>query len=189
MLHNLSGSSANKWGQLYCMVQMTLTQTPNSITSSSYFWDSPRVTCLCSQKSLSAGISLYLQPITNCYDSLLWLQLPLLMSSFSKVCRRACSSAYCQFSSGDWEFFWRSKSPSFRIHSSSNCCGNEERRLSFPRTYRVCFVDLSSITIQLQSPETPLESWPSDSPLLIFWYKFSVKLFSSTISNLIPAFK
>lgn len=134
MLHNLHGSSANKCGQLYCMVQMTLTQTPNSITPSSYFWDSPRVTCLCSQKRLSARISLYLQPVTNCCDFLLCLQLPLLMSSFSKVCKGASLSAYCQFSSGDHQFYWRSKSPSFRIHSSSNCCGNEERRLSFPRT-------------------------------------------------------
>lgn len=147
MLITLCGSSANKWDWLYCIVQMTLTQTPNSIISCNYFWDSPSVTSFCSQKSLSTGISLCLQSINNCYDFLLWPQLPLLMSLFSKVCKRPSSLAYCQVSSGDGQCYWCSRSPSFRSHSSFNCYESEERCLPFWRICHICLVDLQSIFV------------------------------------------
>ena len=73
---------------------------------------------LCSQKNLSARMSFYLQPITNCSDFLLGLQFPLLMSLFSKVSKRASWVAHCWFSSWDSQYYWRSKSPSSGSHNS-----------------------------------------------------------------------
>lgn len=91
------------------MFQMTLTQIPNSIISSNYFWGSTRVTSVVLTKETSAKVSLYLQPITNCYDFSLWLQFPVLISLLSQVPDRSYLLAYCLFSSGYSQYYCCSK--------------------------------------------------------------------------------
>lgn len=147
------------------MFQMTLTQIPNSVISSNYFWDSPRVTSIGLTKE-TVCVSLHLLPMTNCCDFSLWLQVPLLKSLFFCVQQGLFIILLLILLRGRPVLLLQS--PSSMSDSSSSHYENKGR-LFFLRTYCICSVDFQCITVHVQGSKMMIKSWHSDFPFLIFW--------------------
>lgn len=162
---------------------MTLTQTPNSIPSSNYCWDSPRVTSLVSghcggTSSISSpGTSICFgcgenkgdekksvcrnQSSPSVYNSLLWSFSVATFPSANVISPRDLFVSLLLILLRRQTVCGCSFSPSSVSYSSSNCCGNEERKLPSQRTHTpICSVVLQSIALHFPSPEMTQELAP-----------------------------